>query len=114
MELIAKEADIARKTLYNYFPVKEAILSEHVQSLMAKEQIHLEELFKELPNTRSRLLAGFRDGAEWVKSNSELYKVYIQFRFQIIFKSNTSTDHRSGYQDLLFKVLDAGQKLGDI
>ena len=31
MEQIADEADIARATLYSYFPVKEAILHLHVQ-----------------------------------------------------------------------------------
>ena len=31
MEQIAVEADIARKTLYNHFPVKEAIVDEYVR-----------------------------------------------------------------------------------
>ena len=35
MERIAAEVDIAKGTLYNYFPVKEAIVSEYIRRTFA-------------------------------------------------------------------------------
>jgi AcrR family transcriptional regulator len=113
MEEIAQKVDIARKTLYNYFPMKEAILNEYVQRLMKAEEVGLKDYMKDLPDTRTRLMAGFLEGAKWVRANRDIYKVYVQYRFQTVLSAKAQSS-RSGYQDLLMKVLKAGQEQGEI
>lgn len=113
MEQIAEQTDIARKTLYNHFPMKEAILSEHVQKIMKEGYIELEDFMKEFPDTRSRILAGFVQSARWVQDNQDIYKVYFQYRIKMGLSSG-DPNLRSGFQDLLMKILDTGQEQGEI
>lgn len=113
MEQIAEQTDIARKTLYNHFPMKEAILSEHVQKIMKEGYIELEDFMKEFPDTRSRILAGFVQSARWVQDNQDIYKVYLQYRIKMGLSSG-DPNLRSGFQDLLMKILDTGQEQGEI
>lgn len=57
MEQIAEESDVARKTLYNHFPVKEAIVDEYVRDISRGLAQEAQEILQNLPDTRSRLLA---------------------------------------------------------
>ena len=72
MEQIAEAADVARKTLYNYFPEKEAIANEYVKDIsngLAQEAL---VKLQNLPDTRSRLLSALHNAYGWVEINAEL------------------------------------------
>lgn len=113
MEQIAEQTDIARKTLYNHFPMKEAILSEYVQKIMKEGYIELQDFIEKFPDTRSRILAGFVQSARWVQDNQDIYKVYFQYRIKMGLSSG-DPNLRSGFQDLLMKILATGQEQSEI
>ena len=76
MEQIAEEADVAKGTLYNYFPVKEAIISAYIQrSFTAQNEVRLAQL-DELPDTRTRMVYIFTELIGGVQKQPELFLIY--------------------------------------
>ncbi|MEN6324883.1 MAG: TetR/AcrR family transcriptional regulator [Syntrophomonas sp.] len=120
MEQIAEAADVARKTLYNYFPVKEAIADEYVRAIsnqMAEEA--LAEL-QHLPDTRSRLLSALNNAYGWVEINPELTGIVLGYRFKT---SYYSTDKCPGLKNdlqergtyrIIAEIIRQGQEAGEI
>ena len=114
VDQIAEEADVAKGTLYNYFPSKEAILHGYMQN-SARENEHLiSALIQGLPDTRSRLTALFQHVSEWMKSNRDLFKIYISYRMQNLIQPVYDKSQRSGFADHLQAIIEAGQKTGEI
>ena len=70
MEQIAEVADIAKGTLYNYFPAKEAIIHEYIDRVSREKNAARVERLHELPDTRTRMVDsvkradGSRPGSE--------------------------------------------------
>src|SRR6185369_17555226 len=81
MELIATEADVAKGTLYNHFPTKEAVLAYAIHHELGH---NLERLSKQLGPD-----AGFVKGivplmdalSEWCEAHREYLAPYLRFRF---------------------------------
>ncbi|AEG61504.1 TetR/AcrR family transcriptional regulator [Desulforamulus ruminis] len=116
VEQIAEEADLAKGTIYNHFPVKEAILCEYVQRRI-KEQgpLALNEL-KQLPDTRSRLIAALHKTLEWmqVQLNNDIYEKYFIYRMQTIVQSIEDKRRRSGVSHILEQIVELGKETGEI
>jgi AcrR family transcriptional regulator len=113
MEQIAEAVDIARKTLYNYFPFKEAIADEYVQNI-SKELAHanLENLPK-LPDTRSRLLAVLNNTYGWVEMNPEITRTVLLYRFKNIYQAGNQPEE-TGTQAVIAEIIRQGQQNGEI
>lgn len=114
MEQIAEKADIAKKTLYNYFSEKEAILSAYIQGYFEELDISLAELLTAYPDVRSRLLALFALSAEIYETDPEFLKVYIAYRVRKMFDPGKEMQLRSGVEELLTTILLEAQKTGQI
>ena len=114
LEQIAQEVDIAKKTLYNYFPEKEVIICVYLQGFSRKEAFHLDEFIRSYPDIRSCLLAIFEKCAQTYEADPEVWKVYILYRLRN--KSNHSKDEelRSGFEGILTKVIEHAQEKGHI
>lgn len=114
MEQIASEADIARKTLYNHFPVKEAIVEEYVREMSAGlAQRTLSKLDK-LPDTRSRLLAALDNAYEWVEINPELTGICLGYRLKNMSKGESYSKGATGTQSVMAEIVRKGQLSGEI
>lgn len=114
MEQIAGEADIARKTLYNHFPVKEAIVDEYVRELskgLAKEII---ETLPRLPDTRSRLLAAMDNTYGWVEMNSEIVGICLGYRMKNMCQGAAYSEHQTGTQSIMAEIIRQGIQAGEI
>lgn len=114
MEQIAEEADVARKTLYNYFPVKEAIADEYVYGIsegLAQENF---ESLQVWPDTKSRLLAALDHTYAWVHQNPALVDVALRYRMQHTYQLPRTMQRKSGTQQLLLQLVQQGQKAGEI
>lgn len=116
MEQIADEVDIARKTLYNHFPVKDAIITGYVQRVLKEQWDQTIQQLQELPDTRSRLTAALLRGWEWAKAEltGDILEKYYSYRRQTLLQSFKDRGHGTGLADLLAYIIRLGQKAGEI
>jgi len=115
MEQIAEVADIARKTLYNHFPVKEAIVDEYVKGVSKDFAQEIIDSVKNLPDTRARLLAALDKAYEWVEINPEITGICLGYRFKNVCQGSTySSDGETGTQRVMAEIIKHGQETGEI
>lgn len=114
MDQIAAKAVVARKTLYNYFPFKEAIADEYVRETakgLAQETL---ENLPELPDTRSRLIAAINNRYDWLELNPELCRIVLMYRMKSLLQDDCQKFEPSGTQGLINDILRMGQEAGEI
>ena len=120
MEQIAEAADVARKTLYNYFPEKEAIANEYVKDIsngLAQEAL---AKLQNLPDTRSRLLSALNNAYGWVEINAELTGIVLAYRFKTsYYSSDKYRDSENELQErgthrIIAEIIRQGQQAGEI
>ncbi|HET8727897.1 MAG TPA: TetR/AcrR family transcriptional regulator [Alphaproteobacteria bacterium] len=82
MEQIAAEADVARGTLYNHFPVKEAVLAHGMHAQLAHELEPLMQQVMSHADFISRLTTLLDASASWWEAHRQYAAPYIRYRFQ--------------------------------
>lgn len=114
MDQIAAEADIARKTLYNHFTVKEAIVDDYVRDLSTELARASRKKLHQLPDTRSRLLAALDTAYRWVETNPEFTGICLGYRMKNMWRKAGGTTPKTGTQDIMAEILHQGQQTGEI
>ncbi len=114
MEQIAATADIARRTLYNHFPVKEAILTEYVQRLTKKTSPAKIQMLRQIPDTRTRIIELLTGMLEWATMNEELFRIYFAYRMHEKFQLQEDDSIRSGAYDLVEEIVRLGRQSGEL
>ena len=115
MEQIAQEADIAKGTLYNYFPVKELIICEYWQDGVKEIKLQLLELIQLLPDTRSRLQKTFTKSAtELFRTRQDIYKIYLSHWLRNLNNLSSQKFMKSGFEDIFTMIIKLGHQKGDI
>ena len=114
MEQIAEQSEVAKATLYKYFPVKEAIIAAHWQEELKNSQEEFQQIIINFADTRSRLEAAFGFIIARVMQNRELYEVYISYRMQHITSPEINKSLRSGIAANIAAIIDEGQKSSEI
>ena len=115
MEQIANEVDISKATLYNYFPVKESIISEYWQSNIKEFKFQILEMIQLLPDTRSRVQKTFtKAAAELFKSKEDIYKIYLSYWLRNLNNPSVNERLRSGFEDIFTMIIKLGQHAGDV
>ncbi len=114
MEQIAEVADIARKTLYNHFPVKEAIVDEYVKVISKGLAQETFDNLQNLPDTRARLLAALDKAYEWVEINPEITGICLGYRLKNMCQGSGYSDGETGTQSTMAEIIRYGQKAGEI
>ena len=114
VDKIAEEADIAKGTIYNHFPVKEAIICEYVQRIIGDQGPEVLNLLHQLPDTRSRLSNVFYKTLNWmnINLNTDIYEKYFAYRMQV--QTIRDKSLRSGLNNVLEYVLELGKETGEI
>ena len=113
MQQVAKKADVALRTLYNYFPTKEAIVATYMRNVVLEEAKQNWNDLLELDTTYERLLLICRRTSDWSQQNHTLTEVYAADPRNYYY---ASSDHvpRSGIDELVARVMEMGQRMGDI
>jgi AcrR family transcriptional regulator len=114
MERIADEADIAKATLYRYFPVKEAILAAFMRRSTSERRPEIERLIATVPGTRARLQALYEGTSRWFSDHRPYLERYISYRLAGPKGYLPENEARSGFHDHLELILAAGQRDGDV
>ena len=114
MEQIAEKADVARKTLYNYFPVKEAIADEYLKGISNELAQEVLAKLQNLPDTRSRLLSALDNAYGWVEVNPELTGIVLAYRFKTTYQDSGNELEERGTQRIIAEIIRQGQEAGEI
>lgn len=115
MEQIAEEADIAKGTLYNYFPSKEAIINTFLQRSFAQRNTDRVAELRQLPDTRARLTAIFTALIEGVKRQQEIFEAFMVYRLKSVMSFRpVDPSEQSGLSNLVQEVISAGQQSGEL
>lgn len=81
MEQIAAEADVARGTLYNHFPVKEAVLAHWVHAQLAKDMAHLATRIAPHAGFAASISIILDASARWCERHRSYLPPYLRYRF---------------------------------
>ncbi len=114
MEEIAARADIAKGTLYHYFPVKEAIIDEYIKRAFKSLNAERVARLRPLPDTRTRMVMIINELVNGVQAQKEIFEKYILYRTQQLLSFHVDESQKSGLYLVIAKILDLGQASGEI
>ncbi|OVZ59404.1 TetR family transcriptional regulator [Pigmentiphaga sp. NML080357] len=80
MESVASHADVAKGTLYNHFPVKEALLAHQFHAELAAGLEALREAIAAQSGFAARLRYLLAASAQWCEGRRDYLPHYLQFR----------------------------------
>jgi AcrR family transcriptional regulator len=114
MEAIAEASDVAKGTLYKYFPVKEALLRHRFHRELAKDiPAQLTELAT-LPSAAERLRAFLGKSADWSLQNRHYLGYYLHLRAsELGVPYHLDAPTRSGLETLFKSFIRDGQMSGE-
>lgn len=114
MEQISEEADIAKKTLYNYYPEKEAIISDFVRrTFEVKNKSRLPHL-KTLEDTRARLIYIMNNLMDGVHAQKVIFEKYLVYVMKKVASFHPQEGVGSGLGVLIKEIIELGIREGDI
>ena len=116
MEQIAAEADVAKGTLYNYFPVKEALLAHQFREEIAAGMIGLEPMLVQQRDFRARMEGLLKASAHWNASRRKYLPQYLRFRMTEIGTQpgTSSSSQHSGVHRILETLFRVAQEQGEV
>lgn len=116
MEQIAAQADVSKGTLYNHFPVKEALLAHQFHAELAAGGTQLRSHIEAQPDFGSRLSVLLSASADWCKLRRPYLAAYFRYRFTSADLTSRSRDaeKRSGLEAVFAMLIDAGQRSGEL
>ena len=117
MEQIAVEADVAKGTLYNHFPVKEAVLAHWLHLELATNLTMLHEQLESRPRFAEGALFVLDHSADWCETHPDYLAPYLRFRFLGIGtepSSSRDSEQLSDIADTFDWLIRRGQTSGEI
>lgn len=113
MEAISTHADIAKATLYKYFPTKESILDQHFKAEMRQQREVLQNTLSQLQGLCARLTYLFEVEANYLQDKHIYLAPLLKHRTQSIdFQQNPSAS--SGMLTIMTSLFKAAQEAGEI
>jgi AcrR family transcriptional regulator len=114
MEAIAEAADVAKGTLYKYFPVKEALLRHRFHREMAEVMPEILEQLSALPTIEQRLGELHNQIADWTQQHRQFIAPYLNLRMsEAGAPFDLESPHRSGLEKIFAGLIQAGQESGE-
>lgn len=114
MEQIAEDADIAKGTLYAYFPVKEAIVAAWLDRESVERNAERVVKMRALPDTRARLTASLTELIEAVRARKDIFEKYFIYRVQQMISLQRDAGRESGLRRLEGEIVRMGQAQGEL
>jgi AcrR family transcriptional regulator len=113
MQLVAEKADVALRTLYNYYPSKEAIVGSFMRdAVRVQEEQHWEALMS-LQTTYERLVLVCKKTAQWTVEHPVLSEIYASDPRNYCYSAANEVP-RSGLEELAARIFEMGQEQGEI
>lgn len=108
MEQIAAAADLAKGTLYNHFPVKEALLAHQFHNEFATGIAALRERIERESTFAGQMTCLLSASAMWCRQRRAYLPAYYRYRF------GTAGSARSGSDVAFGALIAAGQQTGEL
>lgn len=117
MEQIADEADVAKATLYNYFPVKEALIAHRFREDIAAGMVERAAALTTHKTFEARMRYLLRESAAWHTARKVYLPHYLRYltsqaRYGEETPCDKSTDR--GSRQILTLMFQAGQESGEV
>jgi AcrR family transcriptional regulator len=109
MERIAEEVDIAKGTLYNYFPSKEAIIDAYLQRTFRERSGERLAQIRQFADTRSRLVRLFALLIEGVQAHKEMFEVFMVYRMKQVISFKPAEGAQIGLSLLIHDIIVRGK-----
>ncbi len=114
MEAIAEAADVAKGTLYKYFPVKEALLRYRFHRELAEGLPNLLADLAPLPTAAERLHAFLGRNAQWSQAHRQYLGPYLRLRMsEVGIPYDLDSPDRTGLERIFTDLIAAGQESGE-
>lgn len=81
MEQIAAAAEVSKRTLYKYFPAREAVLAHLLEGELARDLAGLGLRFDLNAPFRANVLALLEESAAWCERHPDYLLPYIRYKF---------------------------------
>lgn len=107
MEQIAAAADVAKGTLYNHFPVKEALLRHYFHRQFAEQGPALRNKLLGESDAIRRIALLLRHAAKWGQQHREFMPHYLEYRLG---QSIRPGAERSGTEVVFAQLIAAAQE----
>lgn len=114
MEQIAQAADIAKGTLYAYFPVKEAIIVAFLQASFEEHNPRRTQQVRNLPDTPARMRLIFTDLVAGVQRQKDVFETYMLYRVRSMLSFHQDEGLKSGLSLLGAEIIRLGIESGEI
>lgn len=117
MEQIADEADVAKATLYNYFPVKEALIAHRFREDIAAGMAERAAALTAHRTFEARMRYLLRESAAWHSARKAYLPHYLRYlTSQARYGDETPRDKSpdSGSRQILTLMFQAGQQSGEV
>jgi AcrR family transcriptional regulator len=114
MEQISKEASIAKRTLYNHFPNKEAIIYEYMQQSIEGNYNEILNTIVKQPDTYTRLKFFMMEIHKWNEKNKEVLQMHTSYRLNHLLSFESKENHRSLFDSTLLEIIKPGTESGEL
>ncbi|KWA73079.1 TetR family transcriptional regulator [Burkholderia ubonensis] len=112
MEQIAAEADVAKRTLYNHFPTKEAVLAHWLEGELERDLAHLQRDVARRKTFASRIACVLDASAAWCEQHPVYLLAYLRHRFLSI--GVAEAESGSDIALVWKRLIVAGQQAGEL
>lgn len=117
MERIAAEADVAKATLYSYFPVKEALVAHRLKDEMVEGMAARADQLVTHRSFVSRMTFLLRESAAWHASRRAYLPYYLRYLNSITDYAEDDARKETGSKvtlDIMAAMFRAGQQGGEV
>ena len=116
MEQIADEADVAKATLYNYFPVKEALIAHRFREDIAAGMVERAAALTAHKTFAVRMQFLLRESAAWHTARKAYLPHYLRYlTSQARYGEETLHEgNDSGSRQILTLMFEAAQRAGEV
>lgn len=113
MEQVASQARVSKRTLYKYFPAKEALLEHLLEAALAADLSRRNLHAHERSGFRAGITALLHDSARWCEQHADVLLPYIRYKFAT-FDPSASTEQDRGLLPVLTGLIGSAQRQGEL
>lgn len=113
MEQIASRAGVSKRTLYKYFPVKEALLERMLESTLTGDLAERDFNAVEQAGFRTGVTLLLRESAKWCERHADILLPYIRYKFAS-FDPGAAAGEDRGLLPVWAMLIESAQERGEL